>query len=164
MNVRPARIGDLESLRDLLSPSRAFQPSSLRAAVESGSCFLAEINGQIIGCGVLSYDFFDRGFIKFLHARPEYRRRAVASALLSALEVECNTTVIFTSTNSSNVPMQKLLAKLGYQASGSVEGLDPGDPELFFRKLLGPKESRSRASGTMHPVLLRPESHKRSCP
>ncbi|MHC8315013.1 hypothetical protein [Pseudomonas sp. LB3P31] len=43
---------------------------------------------------------------------------------------------IFTSTNVSNMPMRQLLEQLGYQPSGTVENLDPGDPELIFVKFL----------------------------
>jgi len=32
--------------------------------------------------------------------------------------------------------MRELLAQLGYQSSGIVENLDPGDPELIFMKVL----------------------------
>jgi hypothetical protein len=39
---------------------------------------------------------------------------------------------LFTSTNRSNLPMQALLAKLGFVQCGEVNELDPGDPELFF--------------------------------
>jgi hypothetical protein len=36
----------------------------------------------------------------------------------------------------SNTPMRELLSQLGYQSSGVVENLDPGDPELIFMKIL----------------------------
>jgi hypothetical protein len=39
---------------------------------------------------------------------------------------------IFTSTNRSNAPMQGLLASLGWQLSGELDGLDEGDPELVY--------------------------------
>jgi len=37
-----------------------------------------------------------------------------------------------TSTNLSNQPMKRLLARLGWRSVGVVCGLDEGDPELFF--------------------------------
>ena len=36
------------------------------------------------------------------------------------------------STNRSNVPMQNLLTSEGFVHAGTVEGLDDGDPELFY--------------------------------
>ncbi len=41
---------------------------------------------------------------------------------------------LFTSTNLSNLPMQALLAKLGYTLSGVIHNLDEGDPELVYFK------------------------------
>jgi hypothetical protein len=32
--------------------------------------------------------------------------------------------------------MQSLLQKLGYRHSGTIEDLDPGDPELFYSRQL----------------------------
>ncbi len=52
------------------------------------------------------------------------------------VEVLCQTDKLFTSTNQSNRPMQKLLEKLGYQPSGYIENLDEGDPELVYFKRL----------------------------
>jgi ribosomal protein S18 acetylase RimI-like enzyme len=138
MNLRSASTKDLERVTELLSRDGASIPGSLEAAMAGNLCFLAEFERQILGLGGLSYDFFDRGFVKFLYVGSGFRRRGVASALLSALETKCTTPVIFTSTNESNLPMQNLLTKCGYQASGVVRGLDPGDPELFFRKHLRP--------------------------
>ena len=45
---------------------------------------------------------------------------------------------IFTSTNESNDPMRRLLAKADWLATGIVENLDPGDPELIFVKFRAP--------------------------
>jgi len=43
-----------------------------------------------------------------------------------------DTAKLFTSTNLSNQPMQRLLARLGWRSVGIVYGLDEGDPELFY--------------------------------
>ncbi len=40
------------------------------------------------------------------------------------------------STNLSNLPMQSLLAKLGYTLSGVIHHLDEDDPELVYVKCL----------------------------
>ena len=39
---------------------------------------------------------------------------------------------MFTSTHASNLPMQALLAKSGFEPSGIIHNLDPGDPELVY--------------------------------
>jgi hypothetical protein len=51
-------------------------------------------------------------------------------------ESACETAKLFTTTNLSNLPMQSLLAKLGYKLSGVIDDLDLGDPELVYVKYL----------------------------
>lgn len=41
---------------------------------------------------------------------------------------------LFTSTNLSNLPMQSLLSKSGYELSGVIHNLDVGDPEIVYYK------------------------------
>ena len=40
---------------------------------------------------------------------------------------------IWTSTNRSNLAMRALLAKLEWKFCGDLNGLDEGDPEMFFK-------------------------------
>ncbi len=40
---------------------------------------------------------------------------------------------LFTSTNASNIAMQRLLVASSFIDSGIVHGLDDGDPELIYR-------------------------------
>ncbi|MFJ7630855.1 hypothetical protein ACIQZN_30680 [Streptomyces sp. NPDC097595] len=39
---------------------------------------------------------------------------------------------LFTSTNVSNQPMQRLLQRAGWTPAGLLHGLDEDDPELFY--------------------------------
>jgi GNAT superfamily N-acetyltransferase len=66
----------------------------------------------------------------------DYRRSGAGAALVKYLESHCQTPKIFTSTNLSNLPMQSLLAKLGYTLSGVIHNLDEGDPEIVYFKRL----------------------------
>ena len=67
---------------------------------------------------------------------PDFRRRGLATALMRAAELECQSGKLFTSTNQSNIPMQQLCDRLGFIKSGYIENLDEGDPELIYVKLL----------------------------
>ena len=67
--------------------------------------------------------------------RREFIRREVG-ALLRHMELCCRTPKLFTSTNQSNLSMQSLLAKLGYESSGLIHNLDEGDPEIVYFKRL----------------------------
>lgn len=64
---------------------------------------------------------------------PEHRRTGVGQALIRHAMTICQTPQLWTSTNRSNTIMQALLVRMGFVPSGMVEGLDIGDPELFYR-------------------------------
>ena len=91
-------------------------------------------NNQILGYIILEHSFFNRGFISMLFVEHYHRRYGIGSVLIQYVEGLCKSDRIFTSTNLSNTPMQKLLKKLGYNYSGIVQDLDLDDPELFYSK------------------------------
>lgn len=95
-------------------------------------CLVAAHDGRVVGYGVLEYTFFDNGFVSMVYVAEPERRKGVGRRLLQALAERCATPKLFTSTNESNVAMQRLLEGLGWVPSGRVENLDPGDPELFY--------------------------------
>ncbi|MFJ4235791.1 GNAT family N-acetyltransferase [Serratia nevei] len=110
-------------------PQRAAQ---IRAWCGQGICYLAEEQGKVMGYGVLHYHFFGCGFIEMLMVGERYRRRGVGLALIAALKSHCRHPKLFTSTNRSNLPMQRLLLNAGFVASGQIDNLDDGDPEQVF--------------------------------
>lgn len=65
---------------------------------------------------------------------PAHRRHGVATALMRHVESICPTAKLFTSTNESNTPMQRLCKTLGFVRSGWIENLDEGDPEIIYFK------------------------------
>lgn len=109
---------------------RAFIARSVAAAC----CHVAVMDKKVVGYGVIESSFFGQGFISMLHVHPAYRRRGVGMVLMQYLQSLCSTPKLFTSTNLSNLPMQSLLARLGYVLSGVVHNLDEGDPELVYFK------------------------------
>lgn len=111
----------------------------IEESITSGVAHVAEAEGAIVGYGVLEHSFFGRGFMAMLFVDPAHRRSGIGLALVRHLEGLCESERVFTSTNQSNLPMQALLRGLGYTRSGIVRDLDPGDPEIFFSKLLRQK-------------------------
>lgn len=99
---------------------------------EQDSVLLTEDASGPVGYGVLAYTFFEQGFITMLMVAPTARRQGVGARLLKAAEVACTSPKLFTSTNVSNHPMQLLLQRAGWSAVGLLQGLDEGDPELFY--------------------------------
>lgn len=104
-------------------------------SVAAGNCFAA-VEEKIVGYAVLEHTFYDNGFVSMLYVHPDWRRRGVGATLMKHLESICQTAKIFTSTNLSNLPMQTLLAKLGYTLSGVIHNLDDNDPEVVYVKFL----------------------------
>ena len=108
----------------------------IRREVVSGNCFVAVIDGTVVGYGVLNYTFYNNGWIDMLYIHSDHRRRGVGTDLIRYMESQCRTPKLFTSTNQSNLSMQSLLAKLGYESSGVIHNLDEGDPEIVYFKRL----------------------------
>ena len=138
--VRLARRADIDSIIEL-DPIARQQPGRrtfIAHSVAADQCWVvAEVEDPLllIGYGVLNKAFFEHDFIPLIMVKDSARRRGVARAIMRALESHCQGRKLFTSTNTSNVAMRQLLAQLGFIASGQIENLDDGDPELVFVKL-----------------------------
>ncbi|WP_236200122.1 GNAT family N-acetyltransferase [Pseudomonas pseudonitroreducens] len=139
-NVRLAVSSDLDSLIELDAIARreARRREFIAQAVSAGQCWVAvepRDASMLLGYGVLNDSFFEQAFIPLIVVRDSARRRGIGSAILLALESQCGAAKLFTSTNASNEPMRRLLDKHGFIASGQIENLDEGDPELVLVKL-----------------------------
>jgi ribosomal protein S18 acetylase RimI-like enzyme len=98
---------------------------------------VAEQHGTVVAYAVLDYSFYGNGFISLVYVAESARRSGIGRALMRSLDQRCTTEKLFTSTNESNVPMRRLLESLGYEGSGIIYNLDPGDPELVYFKSTG---------------------------
>ena len=138
ISIRPAVESDVEALcsLDLIARQENERREFIRREVASGACFVAVADAEVIGYGVLNYTFYDNGRIDMLYVHTDHRGRGVGAALLQHMESLCRTPKLFTSTNLSNLRMQSLLAKLGYELSGVIHNLDEGDPEIVYFKRL----------------------------
>jgi ribosomal protein S18 acetylase RimI-like enzyme len=138
ISIRPAVENDIEAICsvDLIARRENERREFIRRVVTSGECFVAERGEKVIGYGVFNYSFYHSGFIEMIYIHFDYRRSGAGAALVKYLESLCQTPKIFTSTNLSNLPMQSLLAKLGYALSGVIHNLDEDDPEIVYFKRL----------------------------
>ena len=102
------------------------------AGVAAGEVVVARVAGTTAGFMRLGPTFFRRPFVELLIVHPDHRRRGVGTALLRHAQRQHAGTKLFTSTNVSNQPAQALFARCGFRLCGSVDDLDPGDPELVF--------------------------------
>ena len=143
VSVRPAVPSDVAAIEavDPAASTDEGRRGFIAERVAAGQTLVALHGDAVVGYLVLDYSFFARGFVALLCVDPSRRRRGIGRALMRHAEGACRTPVIFTSTNLSNVPMQRLLEALGYRRSGMVDDLDPGDPEAFYSRRLDPRAS-----------------------
>jgi GNAT superfamily N-acetyltransferase len=125
-----ARLGDA----DPRLASESGRADHVATLLDLGMSWLAEVDGAVAGYALVSRHFYGRTFVDLVVVAEAHRRRGVAGALMAAAEDDHDDDRLFTSTNESNSPMRTLLAGRGYQVSGLIENLDPGDPELVFVK------------------------------
>jgi len=136
--VRPARRDDLNAI---CSTDPDAGPDSQRReriarGIDGGEISVAESDGRIVGYALLVWSFFARPFIELVVIDPACRGHGVGPLLIRSVEAGCSADRLFTSTNESNAHMRHVLEKLGYERSGVVHHLDPGDPELVYSKAL----------------------------
>jgi len=138
MIVRSAGRADLQALIaiDPLMHTDTERRQSIAHWMAAGQCFVAERDDKVVGFVALTKGFFHQPFVELLIVAEASRRSGIGVALTD----HCIRTIpagakLWTSTNSSNLPMQGLLLKLGFVRSGIVENMDEGDPELIFVRL-----------------------------
>lgn len=139
IRIRQAVRNELEGLfrLDPLAKEGSGRRTQIERAVLARECWVAseeDEQGVPIGYGCLDKSFFAQWFIPLIVVSAEHRRIGVASRILAGLEHQASAKKIFTSTNASNAPMRRLLARAGYEPSGEIDNLDFGDPELVFVK------------------------------
>ena len=120
------------------APQDANRAALVPELLKFGMSWIAEADGAPAGYAIVSKRFFSRPFIELLAIAPASRRQGLGTALMARCESAHHGEVLFTSTNEFNASMRALLAKAGYQASGTIYNLDPGDPELVFVKFRAP--------------------------
>ena len=104
--------------------------------IDHGSMRVAMAANEIVGYYVTERAFFGQWFVVVLMVAEGARGQGIGAELLLDAQRQRATAKLFTSTNLSNQPMQRLLARLGWRSVGIIYGLDEGDPELFY---LAPK-------------------------
>ncbi len=103
-------------------------------AISNDECFLILVENQEVGFVIFDYRFFDQGWIELIIINEKYRGKGIGGKTFDLICEQCKSDKIFTSTNSSNIQMQKALSKADFAFAGEINGLDDGDPERFYFK------------------------------
>lgn len=106
----------------------------IEKSIEFGKCIVAKENDVIVGFLIYDVNFFECAFISLIIVSPSSRRKGYASLLMDYMVSSSPTTKVFSSTNRSNINMQKVFEINGFIQSGVVENLDEGDPEIIYFK------------------------------
>jgi GNAT superfamily N-acetyltransferase len=108
-------------------PSRI---AEIESWLRSAEVLVAERAGRVVGYAAVSCEFLGQPYLAILMVGEEHRRQGVGGQLVAAA---CDRHLrLWTSTNESNLSMQALLRAGGFRCTGRIEGLDEGDPELFY--------------------------------
>ena len=108
-------------------------------------CFIIMADNRAVGFVLFDYRFFDQGWIELIVIEEKYRGKGIGVQAIDLVCKQCKTNKIFTSTNESNAQMQKALTKVGFSFAGKINGLDDGDPELFYYKKLTITKRKTKA-------------------
>lgn len=103
-------------------------------AISNDECFLILVGKQEVGFVIFDYRFFDQGWVELIIIDEKYRGKGIGGKTFDIICGQCKSNKVFTSTNSSNTQMQKALTKANFTFAGKLNGLDDGDPELFYYK------------------------------
>ncbi|MFN0205481.1 MAG: N-acetyltransferase family protein [Planctomycetota bacterium] len=135
-SIRPAVLEDTRGLYSLdhTALASAERRSTIDRAIREARILVVEHSGVVAGYGIISHEFYGRSFLELVYIAEPSRGKGLGPKLIRALEQQSQSTSLFTSTNQSNVHMQHVLESLGYEASGIIHNLDPGDPELVYVK------------------------------
>ena len=138
MQIDVAQEIDIEEMvaLDALVIGSSSRRNLISQTVKKHQGYVARQESQIVGFLLMHQHFFEIPFIELLIVHPSFRRQGIGAALMQHIETISTPGKLFTSTNISNEPMQRLCERLGYVRSGIIEHLDEDDPELFYFKRL----------------------------
>ncbi|GED25650.1 hypothetical protein BAG01nite_17520 [Brevibacillus agri] len=138
VTIRPATSHDIDAVCriDAAVLGSASREQELQSAIAAGHCHVASLDMHAAGFAIMNQSFFQQSFIHLVVVHPTHQQKGIGKALMLHMEKICPTAKLFTSTNLSNKKMQQLCEKLGYEYSGTISHLDPGDPELFYCKMV----------------------------
>lgn len=132
------RLGDLGHVDDIIGYDHlarsgdAGRVAEVREAAESGRLRVAIRDQQVLGHAIVRQQvFFGSDFLDLVYVAEPARRTGIGLLLVNAVRDQADSRV-WTSTNLSNAPMHRLLRTNGWHPAGMLDGLDKGDPEVFY--------------------------------
>jgi GNAT superfamily N-acetyltransferase len=133
LSIRAAVRDDMALLEGFaLSVPEVSNAARVQDLVGKSDLFVALIGHEIVGLVVRDQSFFGRDFVSKLFVRETFRNLRVGMALMTTMVEARRSEQVFSSSNLSNMPMLAMFRTLGWIYAGTIDHLDPGDPEVFF--------------------------------
>jgi predicted GNAT family acetyltransferase len=117
---------------DAMAPVGHERRNEVASAIANGRCWVVRGDRQVVAHLILGQPLFGRPFAETVFVVPNQRRQGFGRMLVRHFVAMHAGRKVFTSTNTSNVPMRALLAGEGFVESGWIDNLDPGDPEVIY--------------------------------
>lgn len=133
--AKPSDLDDLYAVDDL-ARSKPLRRERIARGIADSEIWVVTLHERVVGYALVSYRFFGHGFIELVMIHPNHRGVGLGPRLIEHVESICSDRKLFTTTNESNARMRRVLERLGYEKSGIIHNLDPGDPELVYFKQL----------------------------
>ena len=138
-----ALVVDFDYSLDAVEHIELKREEKITKAILDKECFIILADNRAVGFVIFDYRFFDQGWIELIIIEEKYRGKGIGGQAIDLICKQCKTNKVFTSTNSSNIQMQKALSKVGFSFAGEINGLDEGDPELFYLKKINKKNAKN---------------------
>ena len=138
-----ALVVDFDYSLDAVEHIELKREEKITIAILGEECFIILADSRAVGFAIFDYRFFDLGWIELIILDEKYRGKGIGGQAIDLICKQCKTNKVFTSTNSSNIQMQKALSKVGFSFAGEIIGLDDGDPELFYYKKINTKKAKN---------------------
>lgn len=106
-----------------------------RIDMERGELLIADYGtDKAVGyLRVTSNEFFNKPLIAIVNSRPEFRSKGIASELIKAAIGISTWQKVYSTTEESNVNMQSLFLKLGFEQVAAMKALNfDGSTELLY--------------------------------
>jgi amino-acid N-acetyltransferase len=95
LSIRPARTSDVHEVRDLVDiyvpDGRLLSKNTVTLYEDVQEFIVAEVAGQLVGCGALHVMWDDLGEVRTIAVSPDYKGQGVGSAILDALTERAKT-------------------------------------------------------------------------
>jgi ribosomal protein S18 acetylase RimI-like enzyme len=106
-----------------------------KTEIQRNEVWVAMLEGKIAGYITFNRSFYQKPFIQYLNVKVEYRKQGVGQALIESIEKRCDNEKLFTSTESNNLTMLRMLEKRKFKVVGVIEQLQEVAEIIYCKEI-----------------------------